>query len=150
MSERTFVMLKPGAVVRGLMGEILGRIERKGYTVVAMKLVQMTRGQAEELYQMHRGKKFFNDLISHVISAPVVVMAVEGPGATRSMRALSGRTDPLEAGPGTVRGDFGLTVTKNVIHAADSLESAKREIAIFFKSSEIASYRRPAEKEFSV
>lgn len=150
MSERTFVMLKPGAVVRGLIGEILGRIERKGYTVVAMKLIQMTRSQAEKLYEMHRGKPFFKDLVSHVTSAPVLVMIVEGPGAVGFMRALSGATNPLEAAAGTIRGDFGLTITKNVIHAADSLERAEDEASIFFRPEEIVPYRKPTENEFAL
>lgn len=150
MSERTFVMLKPDAIVRGLMGVILSRVERKGYNIVAMKLIQMTRSQAEKLYEMHRGRPFFKDLVSHVISAPVLVMIVEGPGAVGSMRALSGVTNPLEAATGTIRGDFGLTVTKNVIHAADSLRRAEEETSIFFKPEEITSYRKPTESEFAL
>jgi len=143
-------MLKPGAVIRGLMGEILSRIEGKGYSVVAMKLVQMARSQAEDLYEMHQGKPFFDELISHVLSAPVLVMVVEGPSVVRFMRKLSGSTDPLEAEVGTVRGDFGLTVTKNVIHAADNAQNAKREIAIFFKPEEMTSYQKPTEQKFAL
>lgn len=142
MSERTFVFLKPEAVARGLIGEILMRIERKGLCIAAMKLTQMSREQAEKLYEMHRGKKFYEELIKHVTSSPVLALVVEGPNAIKVLRKLAGATDPTEAEAGTIRGDYALQVTPNVIHAADSRENASREIPIFFSQKEILSYRK--------
>jgi len=142
LSERTFVFLKPEAVARGLIGEILMRIERKGLCIAAMKLTQMSREQAEKLYEMHRGKKFYEELIKHVTSSPVLALVVEGPNAIKVLRKLAGATDPTEAEAGTIRGDYALQVTPNVIHAADSRENASREIPIFFSQKEILSYRK--------
>ncbi len=135
--ERTFVFLKPEAVERGLVGEILMRIERKGLRIRALKLHRMTRQEAEELYAPHKGKEFFERLVNHVTSGPVLLMVIEGPRAVRAMRRLIGATDPLEAAPGSIRGDYALTMTANVIHAADSPESAEREMRIFFTDEEI-------------
>lgn len=142
MSERTLVFLKPEAVARGLIGEILMRIERKDLCIAAMKLMQMSREQAEKLYEMHRGKKFYEELIKHVTSSPVLAVVVEGPNAIKVLRKLAGATDPTEAEAGTIRGDYALQVTPNVIHAADSQENASREIPIFFSQKEILSYRK--------
>lgn len=130
-------MLKPEAVTMGLVGRIVARIEDGGLRIAAMKVLRLTRLQAEGLYEMHRGKPFFEELIQHVTSGPAVAMVVEGIGAIASLRRLSGATDPQDAGAGTIRGDYGLTVTKNVIHAADSSENALREIALFFRPGEI-------------
>jgi len=135
--ERTFVFLKPEAVRRGLIGEILMRIERKGLRIKALRLHRMTRREAEELYAPHKGKEFFERLVEHVTSGPVLLMVIEGPGAIRAMRQLIGATDPLEAVPGSIRGDYGLNITANIIHAADSPESAEREMRIFFKDEEV-------------
>ena len=148
MKERTLVFLKPGAVIRGLMGEIITRIERKGLKITAMKLLRLNKEKAEELYEMHRGKTFFQELVAHVTSGPVLAMVVEGPNAVTVMRTLIGKTNPLEAGPGTIRGDYALNVTKNVIHASDSPENAEREIRIFFKEEEMVDYVKPAEESF--
>jgi len=136
--ERTFVFLKPGAVKRGLMGEIIARIERKGLRIRAMRLHRMTREEAEELYAPHKGKEFFGRLVEHVTSGPVLLMVVEGPSAIRVMRRMIGATDPVEAAPGTIRGDLALDITANVIHAADGPESAEREMRIFFTEEELA------------
>jgi len=141
LKEQTLVFLKPGAIMRGLMGEIITRIERKGLKITAMKLVKLSREKAERLYEMHRGKEFFQSLVEHVTSGPILAMVVEGPNAINVMRTLIGKTNPLEASPGTIRGDFAVDVTKNIIHASDSLENAKREIEIFFKEDEIIDYR---------
>jgi len=149
LKERTLVFLKPGAVIRGLMGEIITRIERKGLKITAMKLLRLNKEKAEELYEMHRGKTFFQELVAHVTSGPVLAMVVEGPNAVTVMRTLIGKTNPLEAGPGTIRGDYALNVTKNVIHASDSPENAEREIRIFFKEEEIVDYCKPSEESFS-
>ena len=149
MKERTLVFLKPSAVIRGLMGEIISRIERKGLKITAMKLLKLSREKAEELYEMHKEKAFFQELVSHVTSGPVLAMVIEGPNAIAVMRNLIGKTNPLEASPGTIRGDYALNVTKNVIHASDSPENAEREIKIFFKEEEIVDYAKPAEESFS-
>jgi len=149
LKERTLVFLKPSAVIRGLMGEIISRIERKGLKITAMKLLKLSREKAEELYEMHKEKAFFQELVSHVTSGPVLAMVIEGPNAIAVMRNLIGKTNPLEASPGTIRGDYALNVTKNVIHASDSPENAEREIKIFFKEEEIVDYAKPAEESFS-
>lgn len=138
------MLLKPETILRGLVGEIISRIERRGLSIASFKMVSVTRRQAEELYTMHRGKPFYESLIEHITSGPVVAMVVEGLDAIRVMRRMIGATNPCEAEPGTIRGDYGLTITKNVIHAADSLENAEREIKIFFKPEEIISTQRPA------
>lgn len=135
--ERTFVFLKPDAVRRGLMGEIVARIERRGLKIRAMRLHRMTREEAERLYEPHVGKEFFERLVRHVTSGPVLLMVVEGPNAIRVLRRMIGATDPVEAEPGTIRGDFALDITANIIHAADSPESAEREMRIFFKEEEL-------------
>ncbi|MBS7643353.1 nucleoside-diphosphate kinase [Candidatus Bathyarchaeota archaeon] len=140
--ERTLVLLKPETVLRGLVGEIISRIEKRGLSITSFKIVSVTRRQAEELYIMHRGKPFYESLIEHITSGPVVAMVVEGLDAIRTMRRMIGATNPCEADPGTIRGDYGLTITKNVIHAADSFENAEREIKIFFKPEEIISIQR--------
>ena len=142
MIERTFVMIKPDAVVRGLMGEIISRIEKKGLKIVAMKLHHLTEEEAKELYKPHEGKHFFNDLIEFVRSAPVVLMAVEGESAISVMRRLLGSTDAKEAAPGTIRGDLSCSKSMNLVHASDSPESASRELAIFFKEGDYLKYRR--------
>ena len=146
--ERTFSFLKPESVMRGLIGEIVSRFERKGLLLVAAKLIQMSQGQAENLYGIHRGKPFFSELVSHVTSGPVFLMVWEGPNAVTVVRNLVGATNPLNAAPGTVRGDFALQVTPNAIHGADSVENAKREMSIFFSPSELTSYSKPTEREF--
>lgn len=136
------MLLKPETVLRGLVGEIISRIEKRGLSITSFKIVSVTRRQAEELYIMHRGKPFYESLIEHITSGPVVAMVVEGLDAIRTMRRMIGATNPCEADPGTIRGDYGLTITKNVIHAADSFENAEREIKIFFKPEEIISIQR--------
>lgn len=133
MNERTFVMVKPDGVAKGLTDEIIDRIKRAGLRVVSVKQINMDRTSAERLYAVHRGKEFFERLVGHVLSGPVVVMLIEGENAIARMRELIGATDPAKAAKGTIRGDFGSSISENVIHAADSLESAKYEIPLFFK-----------------
>lgn len=140
MTERTFVMLKPDAIQRGLVGEIVSRIERKGLKIAALKMIQLHRDLAERQYEVHRGKHFFEELVEFVTSAPVVVMVVEGEEAIKVIRGIMGATNPFEAEPGTIRGDFGLDLTKNLIHGSDSPETAQREIALFFKEEEVLDY----------
>jgi len=137
MPERTFVMLKPDAVQRGLVGEIISRIERKGLKIIALKMIQVDRKLAERQYEIHRGKHFFEELVGFVSSSPVVVMVAEGEEAIKVIRRMMGATNPFEAAPGTIRGDFGCDLTKNLIHGSDSPETAQREIALFFQEEEI-------------
>jgi nucleoside-diphosphate kinase len=130
--DRTFVMIKPDAVARGLVGEIISRIEHKGLKVAQMKMMTLTRELAEENYAEHRDKPFYGDLVDYVMQGPVVVMVLEGEQAVPVARTLIGATHPAEAAPGTIRGDFGLLITENIVHGSDSTESAEREIGIFF------------------
>ncbi len=130
--ERTLVFIKPDGVRRGLVGEILRRFEQKGLRIVAMKMLTMDRDLAERHYAPHKGKPFFEELIRFITSGPIVAFVLEGPQAVSVVRTLMGPTDPLKAPPGTIRGDFGLHITENLIHGSDSEESARREIALFF------------------
>jgi nucleoside-diphosphate kinase len=132
LSERTFVMVKPDAVARGLTGEILARIERRGLKVTALRMATMERAVAEEHYGEHRERPFFGELVDFITGGPVVMMAVEGPGVIGVMRQMAGATNPADAAPGTIRGDFALTVDANVVHSSDALESAARELALHF------------------
>jgi nucleoside-diphosphate kinase len=141
MPERTFVMLKPDALQRGVVGEIISRIERKGLKVVALKMIQLDRELAERQYEIHRRKHFFEELVEFVISSPVLVMIVEGEEAIEVVRGMMGATNPFQAQPGTIRGDFGLDLTKNLIHGSDSSETAEREMALFFEEPEILDYQ---------
>ncbi len=138
-------MIKPDAVQRGLIGEIISRLERKGLKIVAMKMLNVSRELAERHYAEHREKPFFESLVDYITSAPVVAMVVEGKNAVKVVRTLVGATNPQEALPGTIRGDFGMDIGRNVIHASDSLESAEREISLFFKPEEIVEYKRTDE-----
>jgi len=135
--------------MRGLMGEIVSRIERKGLLIAAMKLSKLNKAQAERFYDVHRGKPFFKALVEHVTSGPILAMVVEGPEAISVVRRLIGETSSFKAEPGTVRGDFGVSITKNVVHASDSVENAEREISFFFKKPEILRYEKPTEKKFA-
>ena len=146
--QQTFVFLKPESVVRGLIGDIVARFERKGLTLAAAKLIKMSEGQARQLYSIHSSKPFFQELVSHVTSSPVFLMVWEGPNVVAVARNLVGATNPVNAVPGTIRGDFALNVTPNAIHASDSIDNAKRELSIFFSSAEICNYIRPTEQQF--
>ena len=148
-SERTLLFIKPDGVMRGLMGEIVSRIERKGLLITAMKLSKLNKAQAEIFYDVHRGKPFFKALVEHVTSGPILAMVIEGPEAISVVRRLIGETSSFKAEPGTIRGDFGIGVTKNVVHASDSVENAEREISFFFKKPEILRYEKPTEKKFA-
>jgi nucleoside-diphosphate kinase len=134
--------------MRGLIGEIVSRVEKKGLNVAAAKLVVPTRQQAERLYEIHRGKPFYDLLISHVTSGPVFAMVIEGPSSVTVVRKLVGATNPVEAASGSVRGDYAVSITPNAIHASDSLENAKQEMAIFFEETEIVGYRKPTEERY--
>lgn len=135
--ERTFTMLKPGVLSRRIAGEILTRIERKGLTIRALKMMKIDRELAETHYVEHRGKDFFTSLVDYITSGPVVAMVLEGDGAIAMLRRLCGPTKAEEAAPGTIRGDYGMHTSLNIIHASDSPESAAREIGLFFRPDEI-------------
>ena len=140
--ERTFVMVKPDGVQRGIIGKILSRFESKGLKLVAAKLVIATEAQAKEHYEEHVGKPFYEGLLTFIRSGPTMAMVWEGDGAVEVVRRLVGKTNPQEAEAGTIRGDLGLSVGHNVIHAADSTSSASREIPIYFEEDEILNYTR--------
>lgn len=130
--EETLVIVKPDAVKRGLIGEILSRLERTSLRIAEMRLIRVDRDLAERLYAEHRGKAFFPELVEFITSGDVVVVRVAGESAIPVVRALMGATDPVQAAPGTIRGDFGLVITQNLVHGSDSPESAKRELDLFF------------------
>ncbi len=142
MVERTFALLKPDAVQRGLAGDILARFERRGLKIVGLKFMRVSRPLAESYYAEHKGKPFYEPLMAYITSGPVLAMVLEGDGAQAIVRKMMGKTNSAEAEPGTIRGDFALTIGRNVIHGSDSLESAKREIGFFFKPDELQEYKR--------
>jgi len=132
VSERTLVLVKPDGVRRGVVGEVISRIERKGLKIVALELRTLTREVAEDHYAEHRERPFFGELVEFITGGPLVAMVVEGPRAIEAFRALAGATDPVKAAPGTIRGDFALEIGENIVHGSDSPESAAREIKLFF------------------
>ena len=131
-AERTLVLCKPDAVERGLVGEIVGRIERKGLSLVALEQRTLDVGTAKQHYAEHDGKPFFEDLVAFITRSPLVAMVVEGPDAWKVLRTMMGATNPREAAPGTIRGDLAIELTENLVHGSDGPESAAREIALFF------------------
>lgn len=133
-TERTLVLVKPDGVARGLVGEVVARIERKGLRLAALELRTLDRETAQRHYAEHEGKPFFTDLVEFITSGPLVAMAVEGPRAITAFRQLAGATDPVAAGTGSIRGDFALAVQNNIVHGSDGPESAAREVALFFPS----------------
>ncbi|MGV3524254.1 MAG: nucleoside-diphosphate kinase [Candidatus Sericytochromatia bacterium] len=144
--ERTFLAIKPDAVQRGLVGEIIGRFEAKGFKLVGLKLMQVSRETAENHYGEHKGKPFFDGLVSFITSSPIVAMAWEGKGVVLTARKMMGATNPQNAEPGTIRGDFAVDMGMNVVHGSDSPESAERELGIFFKPEELVSWDRSNER----
>jgi nucleoside-diphosphate kinase len=135
--ERTLILAKGDALVRGLVGEILARYERRGYTILGLKLMQVSLEQARRHYAEHEGKPFFPGLVEYITATPVVALVVEGPDAIEACRATNGATNPIKAAPGTIRGDYGQTVGRNLVHASDSAAAAQREVAIFFGDDEL-------------
>ncbi len=140
--ERTFVMIKPDAVQRGLIGEIIKRFEQKGLKIVGMKMIHMNRELAEQLYDIHKGKAFFEPLVNYITSAPVVTMVLEGENVITIVRRMIGATNSAEADPGTIRGDFALTVARNVVHASDAPERAQYEMSLFFSEKDLPDWKR--------
>lgn len=137
--ERTFGMIKPDAVQGNKVGHILARIEEQGFQIAGMKMVTLTKEQASEFYAVHRDRPFFDELVNQISSSPVVVFVIEGKDAVESYRKLMGATDPMKASPGTLRGDFGLSLSKNAVHGSDSFDNAIKEIAFIFSGEEIYS-----------
>ena len=144
--QRTFVMVKPDGVERGVIGEVISRLERKGLKIVGMKMLKIGEELAKNHYAEHKEKPFFDSLVAYITSGPVVAMVVEGKEAIRVVRTLVGATNPVDASPGTIRGDFGMDLGRNIIHASDSEESAGREISLFFNPDEIFTYERAIDK----
>jgi nucleoside-diphosphate kinase len=135
--ERTFVMIKPDAFARGLTGEILARLERRGFTIRGLKLLRVTEELAAQHYAEHIGKPFYPELVEFITSGPAVAMVVEGPAAVSTVRTMMGATNPLDSAPGTIRGDYALEIGRNIVHGSDSLESAAREIDVYFDQPEL-------------
>lgn len=145
--QRTFVAIKPDGVERGLIGEVVGRFERRGLKIVGMKLLQVSREMAETHYGEHKGKPFYEGLVAYITSSPIVGMVLEGKDAVTLARNVIGATNPANAAPGTIRGDLAIEIGRNIVHGSDSPESAKREIGIFFKENElINNWNRTVEK----
>jgi nucleoside-diphosphate kinase len=144
--ERSLVLIKPDAIQRGLAGTILSRIERRGFRIVALKMIHMDKSLAQRHYAVHKEKPFFNDLVQFITSSPIIASVFEGERAIEIIRQTMGATDPAKASPGTIRGDFGLDVQQNLVHGSDSAENASKEIELFFKPEEILSYSRDIDK----
>ena len=140
--ERTLVLVKPDAMQRGLAGEIILRLERRGLRIAGLKLLQVDRALAERHYGEHVGKPFYEGLVAYITACPIVAAVFEGTDAVESVRSSVGKTNPRDAAPGTIRGDFGLEIGRNLIHASDALETADRELALWFNDGELVSYPR--------
>ncbi|OEF98706.1 nucleoside-diphosphate kinase [Desulfuribacillus alkaliarsenatis] len=144
--EKTFVMVKPDGVQRGVVGEIVNRFEKKGYKIVAAKMMQVSKDLAEEHYGQHKERPFFGELVDFITSSPVFAMVLEGENVISSARVMMGATNPADAAPGTIRGDFAVSIGMNIIHGSDSPESAEREIGLWFDKSELTDYEVASHK----
>src|SRR4051794_27397726 len=144
--QRTLVIVKPDGVQRGLVGPILTRLEARGLKIAGLKLVQVSADLAGRHYAEHQGKPFYEGLLRYITSGPVVVLCVEGTSAVQMVRNVVGATNPLNAAPGTIRGDLALDIGRNLIHASDAPETAERELALWFEPSELASYARETDR----
>ena len=145
--QSSFVLIKPNAIQRELVGEIISRFESKGLRLDAMKMIIMSRELAEEHYAEHKGKSFYNELIDFITSGPVIAMVLSGPSAIEAVRYVVGDTDPLKARPGTIRGEYAITMARNIVHASDSIEAARREIRRFFTLEEVLNYHLNLEED---
>jgi nucleoside-diphosphate kinase len=145
-TERTLVLVKPDAVQRGLVGEVVSRLERRGLRLIGLKLMRITEELAGRHYAEHREKPFFAGLVSFITSAPVVAMVWQGPGAVAMVRTMMGATNPANAAPGTIRGDLAVSFGMNVIHGSDSVESAEREVSLFFAEGEVLEWERTIDR----
>lgn len=144
--ERSFIMVKPDGVQRNLVGEIVSRFEKKGFKLVGAKLMTVSKELAEEHYGEHKERPFFGELVDFITSSPVFAMVWEGENVIATARQMMGKTNPVDAAPGTIRGDFGVTMGKNVIHGSDSPESAQREINLWFNDNEVSEYNKPVDE----
>ena len=144
--QRTLVLIKPDAVQRGLAGEVIGRLERKGLRIAGAKMMMVDEALARRHYEAHVDKPFFPSLIEFITSSPLVALVVEGPGAVQAVRTIMGETNPEDSPPGTIRGDYALTIGQNLIHGSDSDESAEREIGVFFAPGEVLDYERDIDR----
>ena len=140
--ERSLVLIKPDAIQRGLAGEIISRLEKKGLKIVAMKMLHMDKNLAQRHYAVHKGKAFFDDLVNFITSSPIIAIVFQGKNAVEIIRQMMGETDPAKASSGTIRGDFGIDIGHNLVHGSDSLENAVKEIDLFFSAEEIFNYDR--------
>lgn len=140
--ERTLILVKPDGVQRGLVGEIAGRFEARGLKLIGMKFIQMSDELAAQHYAVHKGKPFYDGLVSYIVSGPIVAMVWEGNGAVAAARATIGATNPVAAAPGSIRGDLGMEIGRNLVHGSDSPENGLKEAALFFKDSELVSWNR--------
>ncbi|MBI2865676.1 MAG: nucleoside-diphosphate kinase [Chloroflexi bacterium] len=140
--ERTLVIVKPDGVQRGLIGPVVSKLESRGLKIVAMKMIRIDRDLAERHYGIHRGKAFFEPLVAYITSSPVVVAVFEGNNAVQVVRNTMGATNPADAAPGTIRGDYALEIGRNIIHGSDSTENAQKEVDLFFQADELMSYER--------
>ena len=140
--EREFIMIKPDGVQRGLMGEVISRLEKTGLKIIAIKILKVSQEQAERQYAIHKGKPFYAGLIKFITSSPVLAMVVEGRDAIKHTRRIVGATNPIDTTPGSIRGDFALEIGRNVVHASDSTENAKKEYKIYFVEKELIAYDR--------
>lgn len=147
--EQTLVIVKPDGVQRGLVGEIINRLERRGLKIVALKLMQISDELARKHYGVHEGKPFFAGLVSYITSGPVVVLVLEGKKAIEAVRTTMGATNPVAAAPGTIRGDFAIEIGRNLVHGSDSPESAQHEIGLFFGSEAPTSWQRATDQWIS-
>lgn len=139
--ERTFIMIKPDGVQRNLVGEVISRFETKGFTLVGMKFMAVSRELAEKHYDVHKERPFFGGLVDFITSSPVVAMVWEGEGVVAGARNIIGATNPLTAAPGTIRGDFGVSIGRNLIHGSDAIETAQSEIALWFGDGELVDWK---------
>ena len=144
--ERTLVLVKPDAIQRGLAGEILARLERRGLRIAGLKLLQVDRALAERHYGEHVGKPFYEGLVAYITSSPIVAAVFEGTDAVEAVRSTMGKTNPRDAAPGTIRGDLGLEIGRNLIHGSDSQESAVSEVDLFFQPAELIAYERAIDR----
>ena len=144
--DRTLVLIKPDALQRGLAGEIISRLERRGLKIVALRLMRLDEALARRHYAEHAGKPFLDSLVSFITSGPLIAAVLEGPNAVEVVRRITGATDPQNAEPGTIRGDFGASKTYNLIHGSDAPETAEQELALYFTPDELLDYETPAHK----
>lgn len=144
--EKSLVLIKPDAVQRGLAGQIISRLESKGLKIVAMKMLQMDEAMAQRHYAIHKGKPFFDDLVRFITSGPIIAVVFQGNSAVEAIRQMAGATDPATASTGTIRGDLGMDIGRNLVHGSDSPENASTEISLFFTTEEMVSYEREIDR----